>query len=284
MNKEKIGIIGLGLVGTAVSERLMDSGFAVIGYDLNPELSKSIQIGSSPGEIFSNCERIVLCLPTSRIVIDVINESRDYLRSGQTVIDTGTGSIDEMFQIHEILNQNNVSYIEATIAGSSELLRKKEAKLFTAGDISKVENQQDLFSALTEKSFYLGDFGNATKFKLVHNLIIGLNRAVLAEGLQFAQSIGIDPKKALKILKETPAASGVMKTKGQRMTDRDYEPPQALISQHLKDVKLILSESEKSNAVVPLSNLHKELLDNLESRGFGNADNSAIIEAFISKN
>jgi len=284
MNKEKIGIIGLGLVGTAVSERLMDSGFAVIGYDLNPELSKSIQIGSSPGEIFSNCERIVLCLPTSRIVIDVINESRDYLRSGQTVIDTGTGSIDEMFQIHEILNQNNVSYIEATIAGSSELLRKKEAKLFTAGDISKVENQQDLFSALTEKSFYLGDFGNATKFKLVHNLIIGLNRAVLAEGLQFAQSIGIDPKKALEILKETPAASGVMKTKGQRMTDRDYEPPQALISQHLKDVKLILSESEKSNAVVPLSNLHKELLDNLESRGFGNADNSAIIEAFISKN
>ena len=284
MNKEKIGIIGLGLVGTAVSERLMDSGFAVIGYDLNPELSKSIQIGSSPGEIFSNCERIVLCLPTSRIVIDVINESRDYLRSGQTVIDTGTGSIDEMFQIHEILNQNNVSYIEATIAGSSELLRKKEAKLFTAGDISKVENQQDLFSALTEKSFYLGDFGNATKFKLVHNLIIGLNRAVLAEGLQFAQSIGIDPKKALKILKETPAASGVMKTKGQRMTDRDYEPPQALISQHLKDVKLILSESEKFNAVVPLSNLHKELLDNLESRGFGNADNSAIIEAFISKN
>lgn len=284
MNKEKIGIIGLGLVGTAVSERLMDSGFAVIGYDLNPELSKSIQIGSSPREIFSNCERIVLCLPTSRIVIDVINESRDYLRSGQTVIDTGTGSIDEMFQIHEILNQNNVSYIEATIAGSSELLRKKEAKLFTAGDISKVENQQDLFSALTEKSFYLGDFGNATKFKLVHNLIIGLNRAVLAEGLQFAQSIGIDPKKALKILKETPAASGVMKTKGQRMTDRDYEPPQALISQHLKDVKLILSESEKSNAVVPLSNLHRELLDNLESRGFGNADNSAIIEAFISKN
>lgn len=283
MNKEKIGIIGLGLVGTAVSERLTDSGFEVIGYDVNPKLSKSIQIGSSPREIFSNCERIVLCLPTSRIVIDVINESRDYLRSGQTVIDTGTGSIDEMLQIHEVLNQNNVSYIEATIAGSSELLRKKEAKLFTAGDISKVENQQDLFSALTDKSFYLGDFGNATKFKLVHNLIIGLNRAVLAEGLQFAQSIGIDPKKALKILKETPAASGVMETKGHRMTDRDYEPPQALISQHLKDVKLILSESEKSNAFVPLSNLHRELLENLENKGFGNMDNSAIIEAFISK-
>ena len=283
MNKEKIGIIGLGLVGTAVSERLTDSGFTVIGYDIKPNLSKSIQIGSSPREIFSNCGRIILCLPTSRIAIDVINESRDYLRSDQTIIDTGTGSIDEMLQIHEILNQNNVSYIEATIAGSSELLRNKEAKLFTSGDISKVENQEDIFSALTDKSFYLGDFGNATKFKLVHNLIIGLNRAVLAEGLQFAQSIGIDPKKALKILKETPAASGVMETKGHRMTDRDYEPPQALISQHLKDVKLILTESEKSNAFVPLSNLHRELLDNLENKGFGNMDNSAIIEAFISK-
>ena len=73
MSNEKIGIIGLGLVGTAVSERLTDSDFTVIGHDVNPDRTKSIQIGSSPGEIFSNCERVVLCLPTSRIVIDVIN-------------------------------------------------------------------------------------------------------------------------------------------------------------------------------------------------------------------
>ena len=284
MSNEKIGIIGLGLVGTAVSERLTDSDFTVIGYDVNPDRTKSIQIGSSPGEIFSNCERVILCLPTSRIVIDVINESRDYLRSGQTIIDTGTGSIDEMFKVHEILNQDEVSYIEASIAGSSELLRNKKATLFTAGDSSVIKNQDDLFSTLTDKSFYLGEFGNATKFKLVHNLIIGLNRAALAEGLQFAQSIGIEPKKALKVLKETPAASGVMETKGHRMANRNYEPPQALISQHLKDVKLILSESKKSNAIVPLSHLHRELLDTLESRGFGKFDNSAIVEAFISEN
>ena len=56
MSNEKIGIIGLGLVGTAVSERLTDSDFTVIGYDVNPNRTKSIQIGSSPGEIFSNCE------------------------------------------------------------------------------------------------------------------------------------------------------------------------------------------------------------------------------------
>ena len=163
-------------------------------------------------------------------------------------------------------------------------MRNKKATLFTAGDSSVIKNQDDLFSTLTDKIFNLGKFGNATKFKLVHNLIIGLNRAALAEGLQFAQSIGIEPKEALKVLKETPAASGVMKTKGHRMANRNYEPPQALISQHLKDVKLILSESKKSNAIVPLSHLHRELLDTLESRGFGKVDNSAIVEAFISEN
>ena len=96
--------------------------------------------------------------------MDVINESRDYLRSGQTIIDTGTGSIDEMFKVHEILNQNEVSYIEASIAGSSELLRNKKATLFTAGDSSVIKNQDDLFSTLTDKIFNLGKFGNATKF------------------------------------------------------------------------------------------------------------------------
>jgi len=280
MNKEKIGIIGLGLVGTAVSERLIGSGFEVAGYDVCDKGSDDMTICSDPGEVFSICERIILCLPTSQVVVEVVNESRENFRPGQIVIDTGTGSPDQMEQIHSDLKGLGVCYLEATIAGSSHLLRNKKAPLFTAGDKSTIDTQSDLFDSLTEKSFYLGPFGKASRFKLVHNLLIGLNRAVLAEGLQFAESLGFDSQESLSILKETTASSGVMQTKGERMVNRDYETPQALVSQHMKDVKLILAESEKSGAIVPLSVLHKELLEVVETRGLGSVDNSAIMEAF----
>jgi 3-hydroxyisobutyrate dehydrogenase-like beta-hydroxyacid dehydrogenase len=280
MNKKKIGLIGLGLVGSAVSDRLIGSGFEVAGYDVRADAPDGLTICSGPGEVLSLCERVILCLPTSEVVAEVVNESREHFRSGQIVIDTGTGSPKQMEQIHNDLKGQGVCYLEATIAGSSHLLRNKKAPLFTAGDKSIIDEQRDLFNSLTEKSFYLGAFGKASRFKLVHNLLIGLNRAVLAEGLQFAESLGFDSQESLSILKETTASSGVMYTKGERMVVRDYEEPQALLSQHMKDVKLILAESEKSGAIVPLSALHKELLEAVEMMGLGSVDNSAIMEAF----
>ena len=273
MNKEKIGLIGLGLVGTAVSERLIESGFEVAGYDVRDDTPDDLTICSGPGEVLSLCERVILCLPTSEVAAEVVNESREHFRSGQIVIDTGTGSPKQMEQIHNDLKGQGVCYLEATIAGSSHLLRNKQAPLFTAGDKTIIDEQCDLFNSLTEKSFYLGTFGKASRFKLVHNLLIGLNRAVLAEGLQFAESLGFDSQ-------QTTASSGAMHTKGERMGARDYDDPQAFVSQHLKDVKLILEESEKLGAIVPLSALHKELLEAVEKMGLGSVDNSAIMEAF----
>ena len=120
----------------------------------------------------------------------------------------------------------------------------------------------------------------ASKFKLVHNLILGLNRAVLAEGLQFAESYGFDSEHVLSILKQTPAYSVVMDAKGERMVERNYSSPQARLNQHLKDVKLIISESEKSKSITPLSSLHEALLESVADKGLGGGDNSAIMEAF----
>ena len=115
--------------------------------------------------------------------------------------------------------------------------------------------------------------------KLVLNLVLGLNRAVLAEGLEFARASGIDPAVALEILKSGPAYSRAMEAKGEKMLTGDFEP-EARLSQHLKDVRLILAYGEKLGAKLPLSALHRELLEAAETAGFGGADNSAIIKAF----
>ena len=116
--------------------------------------------------------------------------------------------------------------------------------------------------------------------KLILNLVLGLNRVVLAEGLAFAASFaGVDPNQALAILKAGPAYSRVMDTKGLKMLTEDFST-EAKLSQHLKDVRLILEAGRQAGARIPFSSLHCKLLEQVEAQGFGGADNSAIIKAF----
>jgi 3-hydroxyisobutyrate dehydrogenase-like beta-hydroxyacid dehydrogenase len=114
---------------------------------------------------------------------------------------------------------------------------------------------------------------------LVFNLVLGLNRAVLAEGLVFAEKSGIKLENALAVLRQGAAYSRVMDTKGSKMIEGRFEP-QARLSQHLKDVRHILEEGASTGAPLPLSELHAKLLKEVEDAGYGAEDNSAIIRWF----
>jgi len=136
-----------------------------------------------------------------------------------------------------------------------------------------------VLAAFSRQSFHMGAAGSGNRMKLAMNLVLGLHRAVLAEGLAFARANGIDPHSALEVLKAGPAYSRVMDIKGEKMIARDFTP-QARLSQHLKDVRLILEVGERCAAMLPLSAVHRELLRKLEDAGFGAEDNSAVIRAF----
>lgn len=118
--------------------------------------------------------------------------------------------------------------------------------------------------------------------KLVVNLVLGLNRAVLAEGLAFAKAQGLDPAFTLEVLRSGAAYSRAMDTKGDKMVREDFTP-QARLAQHLKDVRLILAAGHECRAKLPLSGVHEQLLNALAAAGCGDLDNSAIIRAFEPK-
>lgn len=115
--------------------------------------------------------------------------------------------------------------------------------------------------------------------KLVSNLVLGLNRASLAEGLSFARSLELDDEATLRVLTGTMAYSRIMDTKGRKMIEGDFGT-QARLSQHLKDVRLMLDAAETDGLRLPLSETHRGLLELAEEAGFGDADNSAVIKAY----
>jgi 3-hydroxyisobutyrate dehydrogenase-like beta-hydroxyacid dehydrogenase len=280
----EIGIIGIGLVGTAIAERLLQAGYRVRGYDLRPgQMEYLAQAGgrveASAAEVAAHCDRLILSLPTSAVAGAVLDEVKPRLACGTVVIDTTTGAPEDAARFADSLRALGVEYLDATVGGSSRQVRTREAIFICGGTEAAFARCRDLFEHCCREAYHVGPAGSGARMKLVVNLVLGLNRAVLAEGLEFARSSGIDPYQALEILKASPAYSRAMDTKGMRMLNDEFEP-EARLSQHLKDVRLILAAGERFGARLPLSTIHRALLEEAEAAGFGASDNSAVIKAF----
>ena len=281
---DKIGLIGLGLLGSALSERLIDGGYSVLGYDVDSQrcdelVERGGRIANNVPDIARHCSRIMFSLPDSSISASVIYELRSRLGADTIIIDTTTGHPDEMTRIGQQLAKQGIGYLDATVAGSSEQAKRGEALIMVGGDDAYVAACQDIFDAISPKAMHVGPCGSGARMKLVVNLVLGLNRAVLAEGLSFAKATGVDPTKALEVLIASPAYSTVMDTKGEKMLTGDFTP-QARLRQHLKDVRLILESAAASGANTPLSEWHAETLQALVDQGHGEDDNSSIIRVF----
>ncbi len=281
---ETIGLVGCGLVGQALAERLLQAGFTVLGFDpVRERLAELGQVGGSAADtteqVFHDCRRVLLSLPDASVVTEVIAQAEPMLASGHLIVDTTTGDPEDVAVLGNKLHGQDVQYVDATIAGSSEQVRQRDVLVLAGGTEAGFTACQDLLDTFSKQSFHLGPWGAGSRMKLVLNLVLGLQRAALAEGLAFAESLRLDLGQVLQILRQGPTAGQVLETKGQRMILGDYAP-QARLRQHRKDVGLILKAGELSSARLPFSRLHAELLDELLATGWGDADNSAIVEAF----
>jgi 3-hydroxyisobutyrate dehydrogenase-like beta-hydroxyacid dehydrogenase len=224
------------------------------------------------------CNRVIISLYTTDVVESVLEQLADGLHQGKVLIDTTTGDPQRMASLGASLARRGVKYLEAPVSGSSEQTRRHMATALVAGPEDAFTQCRDLLDCIAAKTYYVGGWGDAVRMKLVTNLVLGLNRAVLAEGLVFAKAVGLSAERALEVLLNSPAYSRTMDAKGPKMVHGEFSP-QAKLTQHIKDVQLILDEADRGDKTLPFSQLHLQLLERAESDGFGELDNSVIIRA-----
>ena len=226
----KIGLVGLGLVGTAIAESLLAQQFDVIGFDISPERCQQLEKSggtpvSSPTQVAGRVERVILSLPDTDVVSQVVEGPAGILEAESRpthIIDTTTGDPDETISLARRLAKSGIVFLDSTISGSSRQVGDRHAVFMVGGDKEAFHACRDVFSSLAEKVFHVGPSGSGSKAKLASNLILGLNRLALAEGLVFAEKLGLDLAAFLELLKATPAYSAIMDTKGQKMLNGDF--------------------------------------------------------------
>jgi 3-hydroxyisobutyrate dehydrogenase-like beta-hydroxyacid dehydrogenase len=278
--------MGLGLVGQALAQRLQAAGFQCIGYDLRAEaIARFAGAGhataASAAELAASVRTIVLAVFDTAGVLQITEGSDSSLSlpadaKGLTLIDCSTGDPEQLAALAGRLQKRGIAFIEAPLSGSSAQIASGDATLLLGGEAAIIAAQKPVLDALSNRRIHVGGAGMGARAKLATNLVLGLNRAALAEGMVFAETQGIAPATFLQLVLHTPARSCAAQAKGQMMVDGDFAP-QSRIRQHLKDVALMLQAAGSAGQKLPLSETHAALMRAAVAAGDGDLDNAAII-------
>jgi 3-hydroxyisobutyrate dehydrogenase-like beta-hydroxyacid dehydrogenase len=279
----RVGLVGLGLVGRALAQRLRQHGWSCNGWDVSAQACQRFAqdghtVAADIASLVSQVNTLVLAVYDTagvRAVVEQILQAP--MRNPQlTLIDCSTGHPEQLAELHRWLNSQGIGLIEAPLSGSSAQIAAGEATLLLGGDEALIALQHALLQALSPRRHHLGGIGMGCAAKLASNLVLGLNRVALAEGLVLAQRLGLDAQAFIDLLLDSPARSEAVVSKGAQMVARDFEP-RSRIRQHLKDLDIMLAMAEQHGQALPMTQAHRELLQRAVAAGDGELDNAAVI-------
>ena len=279
-----IGFIGLGLMGSALTKNLMAEGFAVRGYDINPDRMREFKErdctpGDSPADAARGADVVMTSLMTADIVRDVMTGERGALANmepGTVFIDTSTVHPDATAALAAELGARGIPMLDATMSGTSSQAWKRDLVVLVGGDRAVFDRCMPIFKAVGRSIYHMGPSGSGARTKLVVNMILGLNRLALAEGLTLGLKQGLDGARLLEVLKDSAASSRVMDLKGERMLEGRFDA-EGKLSQHLKDVGLMLDLGHALGVPLFLSAVHRQILLAGIAEGRADQDNSCVI-------
>ena len=278
--QKPVGLIGFGLMGDVYARRLIAAGFSALGFDIDPKrIERLAEIGGragSLGDIAQQCEPIVLAVFNTEQVEDVIERALLPAAAGKIVLCTSTCDPDRIAALGARI-AGRLRFLETPVSGTSEQVRQGDGVGLIGGDPAIADEAAGVLEALFPRRFHIGTIGDGGRAKLAINLILGLNRLALAEGLVFARRLGLDPATFLPVARASAASSQVMDTKGPKMLSGDFAP-EGRVRQTFKDTQLMLDQARKAGQKLPLLEIHADVLAACMRHGESDADNSIVIE------
>ncbi len=273
---DRIGVFGLGLIGGALAGRLIAAGYDVIGLDPSVERCAELKaLGGTqgtPDQVWS-ADVVFSCVFDTDQLAALIASAPD---TATPLISMSTCDPDRMQALADDAATRGITLIEAPISGTSKALAAGDVLLLVGGDEAAVAQIAPVLDALSRQYLHVGDIGNGNRAKLAINLVLGLHRAALAEGMVFAEALGLDAADFLAMAKASAAYSAVMDSKGQLLVDRDFTP-QGRIVQSAKDFNLIRDSACAAGQGLPFTETYLAMMRDALAQGEGDLDNSAIL-------
>lgn len=282
-----VGLIGIGLMGTVFARRLLAAGYRVVGFDVAPARREALgEMGGEPvdsvAEVARRAPIYLISVMTIAQVEEVVEGESGLIVSGgsnsqRIALCTSTCEPARIEALAARAAARGFAFLDTPVSGTSQQVARGEGFGLVAGDKKAADVAAPVLDVIYPRRRSTGEAGDATKAKLAINHILGLNRVALAEGLVFAETLGLDKATFLGVARESAAYSQIMDVKGDKMVEGDFTPV-SKVSQHLKDVRTMLGLAAERHQTLPFLALLADVLEACERHGDGERDNAITID------
>lgn len=283
---ERIGFVGLGIMGGGMASNLARAGFEVCVWNrtasrAEPVVALGATQGGSPADVARQSDIVITCVSDTPDVEAVIlgdDGIMEGARPGMLVIDMSTISPQATRAISHKLGEAGVAMLDAPVSGGSEGAAKGTLSIMIGGDAADVERAMPVFGAMGKTITHVGEIGAGQTVKLVNQVLVVGNCLAMCEALLLAQAGGVDLQKTLDAVSPGAAGSWMLSNRGPQIIRRDWRPGFTIDLQQ-KDVRLVLDAADELGVPLPATSLIFNLYRTLQSRDLGLEGNHALIKA-----
>jgi len=281
MTQHAVGMVGLGIMGSAMSFNLGRAGFRVVGYDLIPKRrAEHVRAGgvaaASPRAVARRADIVITSLPSAKALAETAADLADSAKRGTIVVETSTLPIAVKAAACNVLAKRGVILLDCPLSGTGAQARVKDLLIYVSGDRAAYRKTVPVLQGFTSANYYVGPFGNGSKMKFVANLLVAIHNVAAAEAMVLAMKAGLDPAQVLKVVAGGAGGSRMFQVRGPMMVKGDYSKATMKNEVWQKDMTIIGDFARELDCPTPLFAASAPIYNAAMAMGLGKQDTGAV--------
>jgi len=280
--REAIGLIGVGIMGSAMAKNMVEAGLEVFGHDISSEATANLArhgghpAGSNAG-VAERTDLLITSLPNTNALREVVADLEAAPRRPRVLAETSTFPLDDKITARERLAQVGITMLDCPLSGSSNRAMLRDVLVYGSGDEAAYKRMLPAFQGFSRAPHYLGAFGNGSKMKYIANLLVAIHTASAGEAFALARKCGLDPAQTYDVIMDGAGGSRAMEARKEMLVSNEYLPVRtAPMDLFRKDLKVIGDFANAIDCPVPMFTATLPLYNAALANGMGADDTAAI--------
>jgi putative dehydrogenase len=280
---QRIGMLGVGIMGLAMASNLIRAGFEVTGYDPDPKALKRLKaaggrVARSAGDLAGQVQVVISCLPSAAALHASAQEIALCGNRTLLVVETSTLDIADKTAARDHLKASGIVMLDCPLSGTGAQAANKDLTVYASGPRQVIRRLAPVFEGFSKSCFDLGKFGNGMKMKLMANLLVAIHNVSTAEALLLGQRWGIKPSTAVKVLSDGAGGSRMLQIRGPQMEDEGWKVATMKVGIWQKDMRLIAAALESAGVPAPLFAASVPIYNAAMALGHADHDTAAVFD------
>jgi len=279
--RETVGVIGLGIMGSAMAANVAAAGLPVLGYDVLRErraaaAKSGVRAARNAGDLARRAALVITSLPSAQALAEVAAEVAGAGTRGLIVVETSTLPIAVKEEARAVLAKRGVTLLDCPLSGTGAQAKLRDLVVYASGDARAYRACVPVLEAFARSHYFLGPFGAGSKMKFVANLLVAIHNVSTAEAMVLGTKAGLDPATMVKVLADGAGSSRMLQVRGPMMVEGDYSAAAMKVGVWQKDMKIIGEFARELDCPTPLFAATTPIYNAAMALGFAEADTACV--------